>query len=117
MPDLKHLRILGLRAWVYILKEKRIKVQDRLQQGILVGYDSTTNYRIYDPTTGVVYITRSVTINEKSFYNKLQNTYPADFMDKEQQESDDNKFADPDKGDESQVQEPPQPVPALKGPL
>ena len=37
-------------------------------------------------------------------------------MDKEWQESDDNEFADPDKGDESQVQEPPQPVPALKGP-
>lgn len=90
-------------------------MQDRSWQGILVGYDGTTNYRIYDPTTGVVYITRSVTIDEKSFYDKSQNTYPADFVDEEWQESDDDEFADPDEGDESQVQEPPQPVPAPKG--
>lgn len=107
LPDLKYLRILGSRAWVYIPKEKRIKVQDRLWQGILVRYKGTINYRIYNLTTGVVYVIRSVTIDEKSFYNKSQNIYPVDFVDEEQQESDNNKFIDPNKGDDSHADKPP----------
>lgn len=54
-----------------------------------------------------MYVTRSVIINEKSFYNKLQNIYPVDFVDEEWQESDDNKFIDPDKGDDSYADKPP----------
>ena len=110
IPNLKHLRILRLRAWVYIPKELRIKVQDRLQQGILVGYNGIYNYYIYNPTDGSISVTRSVIIDEKSLYNRLQNIQPVELVDKEQKESDDNEFSDPDEGDESHIYESPEPV-------
>lgn len=79
-------------------KEKRTKVEERSKQGILIGYEGTSNYRIYDPTTGRVEVTRSVTIDEKSLYDKDQNTHNLPLVD-EWRDEDTDEFADPDKGD------------------
>jgi hypothetical protein len=56
-PDLSHMRIIGCNAHYHIHKEKRArsaKFGNRARTGILVGYDGSTIYRIYDPTNGVI---------------------------------------------------------------
>jgi hypothetical protein len=40
-PDLSHLRIPGSTAYIYIPKEKRIKLDTHSYNGILVGYSGT----------------------------------------------------------------------------
>lgn len=93
-PNLSHLKIVGSRAWVHIPKEKRTKVQDRLWQGIFIGYEGS-NYRIYDPTKGTITVTRTVTIDEKCFYDKEQNSTNVELVDEEWRE-DIDELADPD---------------------
>lgn len=68
---------------VHILKEKRTKVEERSWQGILVGYKGTKNYRIYNPVTSKVTVTSQVTIDEKSFYDKAENTHDLPLIDEE----------------------------------
>lgn len=99
-PDLSHLKIVGSRAWVHIPKELRTKVQDRSWQGILVGYEGSSNYRIYDPTKGTITVTRTVTIDEKSLYNKSQNSTDAELVDEEWRD-DVDELADPNEEDET----------------
>ena len=69
-PDLCHLRTLGAHAWVHIPKEKRKKLDKRSWQEIHVGYEGSNQYRIYDPCTGKIHITRDVTIDEKNLFDR-----------------------------------------------
>jgi hypothetical protein len=51
------MRIIGCNAHYHIHKEKRArsaKFDNRARTGILVGYDGSTIYRIYDTTNGII---------------------------------------------------------------
>ena len=93
-PYLGHLRILGCRVWVHIPKEKRKKLDDRSYQGIHVGYEGTNQYRVYDPHSGRVSVTRDVHFDEAHRYDK-KDLKPQDFADDEWHKEDDELFADP----------------------
>lgn len=65
-PDLRHMRVFGSDAYVYVPKQKLTKFDPRAKTLILVGYDSeSSNYRCYDPVTKVVSISRHVAFNER----------------------------------------------------
>ncbi len=79
---LGHLRILGCRVWVDILKEKRKKLDDRSYQGIHVGYEGTNQYRVYDSQSGRVFVTRDLHFDDAPRYDK-KDLKPQDFADDE----------------------------------
>ncbi len=97
-PDLRHLRIVGLRAWVHIPKTKRRKLDERSWQGIFVGYEGQNQYRICNPRTGTVHVYRNVKIDEKNLYDK-SSVSPWELADDDCSPSDDLLFADPNKFD------------------
>ena len=52
-PNLLNLRTISCRVYYHLAKEKRrrgAKFEDRAKQGILVGFEGNSIYRIYDPT-------------------------------------------------------------------
>ncbi len=93
-PNLRHLKIVGSRAWVHIPKEKRRKLDERSWQGIFVGYEGKNQYRIYNPRTGKVHVARDVKIDEYNLYDKSA-TNPWELADEYWSSNDDAEFADP----------------------
>ena len=64
-PDLQHIRVFGSKAYAHVPKEKRTKWDSHSAEGVLVGYNETSNgYRILNPSTGKVTICRSVVFDE-----------------------------------------------------
>ena len=66
----------------------------------MVGYKGLLNYRIYDPTKGIITVIRTVTIDEKSLYNKSQNLTNAKLVDEEWRNNI-NELVDPNKEDKT----------------
>lgn len=65
-PDLKHLRIFGTEAFVNIPKQMTKKLDMRAKRMILVGYEGeSSNYRLYDPATKKVTVSRDVEFKEE----------------------------------------------------
>ena len=71
-PDLSHLRTLGIKAYIHIPKQKRIKLDTNSHEGILVGYGGTNQYRVWDPFRKDTIVSRDVVFDEK-FYNPEAN--------------------------------------------
>lgn len=67
-PSVKHIRVFGSLALTKVQPKKRSgyqkKLEDRASMGVLVGYEQDFNYRIYDPDTNKVFITREVEFDE-----------------------------------------------------
>lgn len=64
-PDLKHLRIFGSEAYVNVPKQFLTKLDPRAKKMILVGYESSSsNYRVFDPVTKKITVSRDVTFRE-----------------------------------------------------
>jgi Reverse transcriptase (RNA-dependent DNA polymerase)/gag-polypeptide of LTR copia-type/Integrase core domain/GAG-pre-integrase domain/Zinc knuckle len=65
-PNIRHLRIWGCRASVYIEKRYRKgKFSERSWEGYFIGYSQNSNqYRIYNPSTKSVIESRNVEFNE-----------------------------------------------------
>lgn len=65
-PNLKHLRIFGSEAYVHVPKQLTTKLDVRAKRMLLVGYEGeSSNYRLYDPVTKKVTVSRDVVFNEK----------------------------------------------------
>ncbi len=77
-----------------IPKEKRKKLDKRSYQGIQVGYEGTNQYRVYDPQSGQISITRDVHFNEAHRYDR-KDLKPQAFADDKWQKEDNELFADP----------------------
>ncbi len=76
-PNLNHLRIVGAKTWVYILNEKRKgKLIERVWKGIFVGYDGTNQFRVYNPRTRRIHVSRDVIVDESA---SGVTTLPSDF--------------------------------------
>ena len=64
-PDLKHLRIFGSEAYVNTPKQHLTKLEARAKKMIFVGYESSSsNYRVFDPITKKMTVSRDVTFRE-----------------------------------------------------
>lgn len=65
--ELSHVRVFGAEAYSYIDKQFRKKMDKKAQKLMLVGYQAeSTNYRLWDPETSKIIISRNVVFNEKS---------------------------------------------------
>ena len=72
-PSLSHLRAFGCRAYALTREVKaklqlKRKLKERAHIGYLIGYDSTTIFRIWVPSLDKVIRTRDVRFNESLFY-------------------------------------------------
>ncbi|GAU30874.1 hypothetical protein TSUD_15600 [Trifolium subterraneum] len=65
-PSVKHLRIFGSICYRHIPDEKRRKLDDKSEQLILIGYDATGAYKMYNPNSKKVVISTDVVVDEKS---------------------------------------------------
>jgi len=64
-PTLDHIRLFGSEAYVLTPKGKHTKLDPKGKKLILVGYDKdSTNYRLFDPVTKKITISRNVIFNE-----------------------------------------------------
>lgn len=62
-PCLKHVRVFGSQGYVHVPDEKRKKLDKKSKAMILVGYDNQ-NYKMYDPETNKITISRNVCFDE-----------------------------------------------------
>jgi transposase InsO family protein len=63
-----HVHIWGCRACVYIDKKEAGHLARRAWYGIFVGVDATKlGYRVYDPETGAVHVSRNVVLDESVY--------------------------------------------------
>lgn len=73
-PDQSHLKVYGCKA--YALTRAALKGQERTRRlapkawmGVLVGYESSNIYRIWNPVTNEVIRSRDVTFDERQVYS------------------------------------------------
>lgn len=65
-PSFKHLKVFGSAASVFIPKQHRRKLDAKAKKVIFVGYQGdSTNYRLYDPSTRKITVSRNVAFFEK----------------------------------------------------
>ncbi|GKV31786.1 hypothetical protein SLEP1_g40452 [Rubroshorea leprosula] len=68
------LRIFGCDAYVWVPKEKKTKVDKNSKRCIFLGYEiGTKGYRLWDPTTCKLIISRDVVFNEDVFQGTTKN--------------------------------------------
>ncbi|KMQ88540.1 copia [Lasius niger] len=66
-PSLSHMKVFGSDAFMYIPKQFTSKLDARAKKVILVGYQGDfSNYRLYDPETKKVSVSRNVIFHENS---------------------------------------------------
>ena len=70
-PEVSHLRIFSCPVYIHIPKEKRTKLDPSGKKGIFVGFsESSKAYRIYFLGYKKIDISRDVTFDEDTAYNK-----------------------------------------------
>lgn len=78
-PDLSHIRIFGSEAFVHVPKMFTKKFDARAKRTLLVGYQGeSSNYRLYNPDTKTVSVSRDVSINEQAAGIQLEEYSEAD---------------------------------------
>ena len=69
-PTVKHLRVFGSPCYVHVPSVKRGKLDEKAEQGILVGYAANSKgYRIYNLITAKVQVSRDVHFDEEAYWN------------------------------------------------
>ena len=60
-----HLKVFGCKAWIYVPKEQRMKLDDKAIPCIFIGYgDEEFSYKFWDPKTRKVITSRDVVFHE-----------------------------------------------------
>ena len=67
-PDLKHLRVFGCCAYMLVPPSHRKKLDDKSKRMIFIGY-STMGYKLFDPETKRITVSRNVKFNEEKKEN------------------------------------------------
>lgn len=66
-PNISHLKIFGSKAMVHVPKQNRLKWDHKSNELIFVGYcENTKGYRMYDPDSKKMVISRDVIFIEKT---------------------------------------------------
>lgn len=95
------MKVVGSRAWVHIPKKKRVKHDVRSWQGIFIDYEGKNQYRVYNPRTGKVHITRDLFVDEQHLYHR-EALNDWDYSEDDWAETDDTQFADVSDFDDSE---------------
>ena len=78
MPNLKHLRVIGCKSFVYLPKEKRInKLERRARSGFLVGYVRGGAYIVYMPKEKEIIISKDVPFDETTVMTNNEQEPPS----------------------------------------
>lgn len=59
-----HLKIFGSLCYRHVPDERSTKLEDKSEPVILVGYHPTKSYRLYDPVTEKLMVSRDVIVRE-----------------------------------------------------
>ncbi len=102
-PTIKHFKVFGCVAYVNIQNDERKKLDAKAWKGIFIGYEpDKKGYRIFDPVTGKVIISRDVKFDEHTFitnlkqgeYNQVDFNYDAELLNKLSQVKDNSSGND-----------------------
>ena len=76
-PSIKHYKIFGSIAWIFVNKERRTKLDPKSIRTYFFGYSATSKaYRFWEPLTDKIIESSDYTINEKS--DKYDSSFPPD---------------------------------------
>ena len=74
-PNLSNLRVFGCLTTVHIPKQQRLKIDAKAEVKIFIGYpDNVKGYRLIDPESLKVTISRNVIFHEDKFLCDIENT-------------------------------------------
>ncbi|XP_050908522.1 uncharacterized protein LOC127122185 [Lathyrus oleraceus] len=66
-PTFSHLKVFGSVAYAHVPGQRRTKLEDKSKKYIFIGYDEKKKgYKLFDPKTKNVIVSRDVRINEES---------------------------------------------------
>nr|GEW90530.1 retrovirus-related Pol polyprotein from transposon TNT 1-94 [Tanacetum cinerariifolium] len=69
-PTVSHLRVFGSIAYVHVPSQSRLKLDDRSEKHVFVGYDKQSKgYKLYNPVTRKVVLSRDVEFNEEGSWD------------------------------------------------
>ncbi|CAJ2662467.1 unnamed protein product [Trifolium pratense] len=83
-PSVKHLKVFGSLCYKHVPDARRTKLEDKSEIMILIGYHPTGAYKLYNPITQKVHISRDVIVNEEEkwkwekepvYNSELQSTF------------------------------------------
>jgi len=72
--SVKHLKVFGSICYKHIPDTKRSKLDDKSEKIILLGYHSTGAYKLYDPISKKVQVSRDVIVYENEAWKWETNT-------------------------------------------
>lgn len=73
-PSVSHLKIFGCIAYTLISQQNRQKLDCKSEKCIFVGYSSQSKaYRLYNPTSGKIIVSRNVVFDEFANWNWFEN--------------------------------------------
>ncbi|GJZ28932.1 retrovirus-related pol polyprotein from transposon TNT 1-94 [Tanacetum coccineum] len=112
-PTVSHLRVFGSITYVYVLSQKRSKLDDRNEKHVFVGYDKQSKgYKLYNPITRKVVVSRDVEFDEEESWDwSIEENERYDFLPMTDEEE------TGESGDEVQQPESPTPTPTQDSPL
>ncbi|KRY11615.1 Retrovirus-related Pol polyprotein from transposon TNT 1-94 [Trichinella patagoniensis] len=92
-PNVEHIRIFRSKAYSYIPKQKRRKWDNKAREGVIVGYGgSTKGYRLLNPRTNEIWISRSVKIIEDDSHIKNECAVPKGAIERSREYDDISKL-------------------------
>lgn len=69
-PSVSHFKVFGCIGFVFIEKHKRSKLDEKSEKCVFIGYcTQTKGYKMYNPVTGKVIVSRNVEFDENSTWN------------------------------------------------
>lgn len=72
-PGVHHLKVFGSVAYAHIPAALRNKLDDKSEKCIFIGYSERSKaYKLYNPVTKQIVISRDVQFDEDSFFNELE---------------------------------------------
>ena len=72
--SVNHLRVFGSICYKHVPNAGRKKLDDKSEAMILVGYHKTGAYRLYNPISGKIMISRDIVIDENESWNWTSNS-------------------------------------------
>ena len=73
-PNLSHLHVFGYLATVHVPKQQRLKIDAKAKVKVFIGYsDDVKGYRLIDPQTLAVTVSRNVIFHEDKFLCDMEN--------------------------------------------